>query len=61
MLSMDNRAVLEHVTKRSVDGVAKITMDLPNLNKLLDAVRQDERANIAGAHIDAAIATLKGE
>ena len=59
-LSTENRAVLEHVFKRSFARMGKVALTMPNLNKLIEAVRLDERASLVEKQLDAAIETLKG-
>lgn len=59
-LTTPNREVLEHVFKRSFGSVDKITLTMPNLNKLIEAIRTDERAALVEKQLDAALSTLKG-
>lgn len=60
-LSLDNLNVLQHVFKRPIDRVEKVTLTLDNLGKVMEAVRLDERATIMGEQLDAMTAALKGQ
>ena len=59
-LTSENRELLEHVFKRDFGRMDKITLTMPNLNKLVEAVRNDERASLVEKQLDAALTTLKG-
>lgn len=59
-LTTANREVLEHIFKRDLGSVEKVTLTMPNLNKLIEAVRTDERAALVEKQLDAALDTLKG-
>lgn len=58
-LTTENREVLEGLFKRSFARMDKITLTMPNLNKLIEAVRNDERASLVEKQLDAALNTLK--
>lgn len=60
-LTTENRTTLEHVFGRSFARMDKITLTMPNLNKLIEAVRLDERASLVEKQLDAALDTLKGK
>jgi hypothetical protein len=59
-ISEDNLGVLKHVFKRDIKAGTKITLTVENLAAVMDATRNDERANLVEKQLDAALQTLKG-
>lgn len=59
-ISEDNLSVLEHVFKRKMKAGMKITITVENLAAVMEAARLDERANLVGKQLDAALDTLRG-
>lgn len=59
-VSADNLAVLEHVFKRPMGRVTKVTLTLESLCAVMEATRADEKGNHIGHQLDGMINMLKG-